>query len=85
MSMSMSMSIKVLLLEFNSPTPVSIQKKLRSRPTHENTKKVIEKCNAVLTPKQVGELKRRASAGENKTALARHFAVNRESLLTFLR
>lgn len=81
----MSMLIKTLLLEFNPPKPLSIKKELLSSVTAKKTKKVTKATKVILTPKQIVELKRRASAGENKTALAKNFSISRESLLLYLR
>lgn len=76
----MSILIKTLLFEFNPPNSLSI-----SSVAAKKTKKVTKVAKVILTPKQIVELKRRASAGENKTALAKHFAISRESLLLYLR
>jgi DNA invertase Pin-like site-specific DNA recombinase len=38
-----------------------------------------------LTAKQAENLRTRASAGENKAALAREFAISRETLYQYLR
>jgi DNA invertase Pin-like site-specific DNA recombinase len=38
-----------------------------------------------LSPEQAGELRRRAGAGEQKTALAREFGISRETLYQYLR
>lgn len=81
----MSMLIKTLLFEFNPPKPLSVKKELHSIVTTKKTKKVTRASKVTLTPKQIVELKRRANAGENKTALAKHFSISRESLLLYLR
>lgn len=81
----MSMLIRTLLLEFNPPKLLSIKKELHSTVTANKTKKVTRASTVTLTPKQIADLKRRANAGENKTALAKHFAISRESLLLYLR
>jgi DNA invertase Pin-like site-specific DNA recombinase len=38
-----------------------------------------------LSPEQAGELRKRAGAGEQKTALAREFGISRETLYQYLR
>lgn len=38
-----------------------------------------------LTPEQAAQLRRRAAAGEQKTALAREFGISRETLYQYLR
>jgi DNA invertase Pin-like site-specific DNA recombinase len=38
-----------------------------------------------LSPEQAGELRRRAGAGEQKTALAREFGISRETLYQYLK
>lgn len=81
----MSILIKTLLFEFNPPKPLSVKKELHSTVTAKKTKKVTRASKVTLTPKQIVELKRRANAGENKTALAKHFSISRESLLLYLR
>jgi hypothetical protein len=37
-----------------------------------------------LTDERAAELRRRASAGENKAALAREFCISRQSLYSYL-
>lgn len=80
-----SILIKTLLVEFNPQKPLCIEKELRPRIAAKKIKKVIKGRSVALTPKQIVELKCRANAGENKTALAGHFAINRKSLLAYLR
>lgn len=40
---------------------------------------------AKLSPAQANDLRKRAEAGESKTALAREFGISRETLYTYLR
>jgi hypothetical protein len=80
-----SVLIKTLLLEFNPAKPLSFEKELHPPVATKKVKKETKRRKVTLTSKQVVELKRRASAGENKTALARHYAISRESLLAYLR
>ncbi len=38
-----------------------------------------------LTPSQANQLRERAAAGENKSALAREFEISRQSLYAYIR
>jgi len=76
----MSVLVKTLLSEFKPLKGIAAKK--NSAPAVSDKAK---KSKPALTAKQIAELKRRANAGENKTVLARHFAISRESLLAYLR